>query len=58
MKGQPVGADTSVVKKKHEWYSMAGKEEWMEKQWDMEGKTGKAMDTNKGESPGYQNQSQ
>ena len=24
-------ADTSVVKKKHEWNSMAGEEEWMEK---------------------------
>ena len=27
----------SVVKKKHEWNSKAGEEEWMEKHWDMEG---------------------
>ena len=32
-----MGADTSVVKKKHEWNRMAGEEEWMEKHRDMEG---------------------
>jgi len=32
-----MGADTSVVKKKHEWNPMAGEEEWMEKYRDMEG---------------------
>ena len=32
-----MGADTSVVKKKHEWNSMAIVEEWMEKHRDMEG---------------------
>jgi len=32
-----MGADTSVEKKKHEWNSMAGEEEWMEKHRDMEG---------------------
>ena len=32
-----MGADTSVVKKKHEWNPMAGEEEWMEKHQDMEG---------------------
>jgi len=32
-----MGADTSVVKKKHEWNSMAGEEEWMDKHRDMEG---------------------
>ena len=30
-------ADTSVVKKKLEWNSMAGEEEWLEKHRDMEG---------------------
>ena len=34
-----MGADTSIVKKKHEWNPMAG-EEWMEKHQDMEGKRG------------------
>jgi len=33
-----MGADTSVVKKKHEWNPMGGEEEWMEKHQDMEGK--------------------
>jgi len=32
-----MGADTSAVKKKHEWNPMAG-EEWMEKHRDMEGR--------------------
>ena len=36
---------------------MAGEEEWMDKHQDMEAK-GKAMDTNMGESPRYQSQSQ
>jgi len=35
-----MGADTSVVKKKHEWNPMAC-EEWMEKYRDMEGERGK-----------------
>ena len=30
-----MGADTSVVKKKHEWNSMADEEEWMKKHRDM-----------------------
>jgi len=51
-------ADTSVVKKKHEWNPMACEEERMEKLKDMEGKGEKAMDTNTGGSPGYQSQSQ
>jgi len=38
MKGRPMGADTSVVKKKHERNPMAGKEECMEKHRVMEGK--------------------
>ena len=33
------------------------KEEWMEKSWDMEGE-GKAMETNTGECPEYQSQTQ
>ena len=32
-----MGADTSVVKKKHKWNSMAGEEEWTEKHRLMEG---------------------
>jgi len=32
-----MGADTSAVKKKHEWNPMASEEEWMEKHRDMEG---------------------
>ena len=36
-----MGADTSIVKKKHEWNSMAGEEELMEKHRYMEGE-GKA----------------
>ena len=47
-----MGADTSVVKKKHAWNPMAG-EEWMEKHWDREGEGGKAMDTKTGCSPRY-----
>jgi len=35
---------------------MAGEAEWMEKHRDMEGE-GEAMDTNMGESPGYQSHS-
>ena len=31
-----MSADTSVVKKKNEWNSMACEEEWMEKHRDME----------------------
>ena len=31
-----MGADTSVVKKKREWNSMAGEEVWMEKHLDMD----------------------
>ena len=37
---------------------MAGEEEWMEKDRDLEGEGEKAMDTNKGSSPGYQSQSE
>jgi len=33
-----MGADTSAVKKKHEWNPMAGEEEWMEWHRDVEGK--------------------
>jgi len=51
-----MGADTSVVKKKYEWNSMAGEEEWMENT-EIRKAKGKAMDTNTGESPGYQSQS-
>ena len=40
-----MGADTSVVKKKLEWYPMAD-EEWMEKHRDMEGEGEALMDTN------------
>jgi len=32
-----MGADTSVVKKKHEWNAMSCEEEWNEKHQDMEG---------------------
>ena len=32
-----MGGNTSAVKKKHEWNSMSGEEEWMEKLRDMEG---------------------
>jgi len=32
-----MGADTSVVKKKHEWNSMAGETEWLKKHRGMEG---------------------
>jgi len=52
-----IGADTSVVEKKHDWNSMAGEEEWTEKHREMEGIGEKVMDTNMGESPGYQSQS-
>jgi len=31
-----MGADTSAVKKKHEWNPMAEEEEWMEKHQGME----------------------
>ena len=50
-----MGADTSAVKKKHEWNPMAGEEEGMEKTKIWKAK-GKAMDTNMGGSPGYQSQ--
>jgi len=51
-----IGADTSVVKKKHEWNSMAiKKSEW--KNTEIWKAKGKAMDTKTGESPGYQSQS-
>ena len=52
-----MGADTSAVKKKHEWNLMVGDEEWMEKHREWKTK-GNAMDTNTGGSPGYQSQSQ
>ena len=52
-----MGADTSVLKKKHEWNPMAGEEEWMEKHLDTYDIGEKAMDTNMGGSPGYQSQS-
>jgi len=47
-----MGGDTSVVKKKHDWQIRAnGKHQvWKAK--------GRAMDTNTGESPGHQSQSQ
>jgi len=40
-----------------EWNSMAGEEEWMENTQIWKAK-GKALDTNTGQSPGYQSQSQ
>jgi len=42
-----MGADMSVVKKKH-WWNLMADEEWMEKHQDMKGKGEKAMDTNMG----------
>ena len=42
-----MGADTSVIKKKHELNPMAG-EEWMEKHRYREGIEEKAIDTNTG----------
>jgi len=51
-----VGADTSIIRKKHEWNFMAGKEELIEKLWDMEGNGEKAMGTNTSGIPGYQSQ--
>ena len=52
-----MGAETSAVKKKHEWNPIAGEEEWMENTEIWKAK-GKAMDTNTGESPGYHSLSQ
>jgi len=54
-----MGADTSVVKKKHEWNSMAGEEEWMDKHRKGEGEgDGQWTCPNNRESPaGYQGQS-
>jgi len=49
-----MGADTLVVKKKHEWNPMAGDEEQMVKHRDMEREGEKVMDTYKGGSPGHQ----
>ena len=49
-----MGADTSVVNKKHKWNPMAGEDEWKEKHRNMEGKGEKAIYTNTGSSPGYQ----
>ena len=45
-----MGADTSIVKKKHKWNPMAGEEEWMEKHQDMEGE-GKGDGHQQGRKP-------
>ena len=50
-----MGADTSAVKKKHEWNLMADEEELMENTEIWKAKGG-AMDTDTGESTWYQSQ--
>ena len=56
VKGQPMGADTSVVKKKHEWNPIAGEEEWMENTEIWKAK-GRRWTTTRANAQDYQSQS-